>query len=220
LERTYAVKLTYYAFFVVVCMAAAVVWAAEQAGPTLLKEDFSVLDPGWGVPSAMQRVEENRLILQPEVSRSYRTLYQGDVYGDIDARVNVSLTQGPDIQTAGLIFWAADGDHYYAAAVTANGRFGVMRMVNGRWLYPVQFQNSDLLKTGLNAVNEIRVVTRSDSATVSVNGKEVVTFKGHPTMPDNMIGLYADSGADACTWKFWDLLVRKPEPVAAAVGGR
>lgn len=88
-----------------------------------------------------------------------------------------------------------------------------MRLINGRRLYPVQFHDCEVVKKGLDTVNEIRVVSKGNSATVFVNGKDQTTFKGHPTSSQNMIGLYGDSGAEkAYTWKFWDLLVRKPTP--------
>jgi hypothetical protein len=211
-QRILAVKIAILAAVASLSLAHSVARAQENVGPALLKDDFAVLDPGWGMPSARQRVEGNRMILQPEEKTSFSTLYQGDVYGDIDARVNVALAQGPENLEAGLIFWAADGQHYYAATVTADGRYAVMRMVGGRWLYPVQFQKSEALKTGIDAVNEIRVVTRGETATMWGNGKELVTFKGHTPMAENLIGFFADSGSGAATWKFWDLLIRKPAP--------
>ncbi|MBL9094419.1 MAG: hypothetical protein JNL96_24570 [Planctomycetaceae bacterium] len=195
-----------------VCLASSVAFAEEKVGETLFKEDFAVLDPGWGAASDRQRVEGNRLILSPMSNSSYRTLYQGDVYSDIDARAEVALAQGPESNPGGLIFWAADGEHYYVAVVTGDGRFGVMRMVGGRWLYPVQFQKSEALKTGLNAVNEVRIVTHGNTATMYGNGKELVAFTGHPTTSENLIGFFADSSAGENTWSFGKLLIRKPAP--------
>ena len=68
------------------------------------------------------------------------------------------------------------------------------------------------MKTGANAVNEVRIVTKGRSAMMFVNGKQVVAINGFPPSAQSLIGLYGESDSELATWQFSDLVVSAPAP--------
>jgi hypothetical protein len=125
----------------------------------------------------------------------------------MDTCVQLQLVSGDQSQSAGLVFWAKDYSDYYSLSVGANGRFAVTRYVNGRYLYPVGWQDSDVLKKGTGAANQLRVVTKGTQATVYLNDKEVASFKGQAPPGGGSVGLKGESGDQPNVWQFWALKV-------------
>ena len=76
--------------------------------------------------------------------------------------------------------------------------------------------SNDAVAKGVGPANELRIVTLGKTATLYVNGKQIATLKGFPPAGGSRIGLHAESGQTVYTWKFSDLEVRRPAPVAAS----
>jgi hypothetical protein len=185
--------------------------SADDAS-VLLSDDFATLDPAWGESDAYMSVSGNKLNLAPRAGKSYSTFYQGNLFDDADITVKVSLTSGGTDEDAGIVFWGTDLSNYYCACVSPDGRVGVMRNEKGTWLYPLQGKVFDAVIKGVGQTNELRVVTKGKTATVYVNGTQVVSLKGFPPANGSQIGLHAESGDSApYTWAFSDFVVRKPQ---------
>lgn len=182
----------------------------------LLADDFDVLDPAWGHADAVQHVDHNRLLMAPKHDTTYTSLFQGGLFDDVDVRVNVTLVQGGTEQSAGIVFWATDYNNLYVARLFSDGTFGVSRCVEGKWDRAVPDKVLSDINQGLNQRNELRVVTRGDQAWVFINNREVAEFKGLPPKGGSFVGLRAASAADAYTWAFSALRIRRA-PAAADV---
>jgi hypothetical protein len=189
---------------------------AADDDSALFSDDFATLRPGWGQSSASQSVTSNWLILRPPSDSVYRTLYNDAKFENADIRVKVSQTQGTTDEPGGLIFWATDLGSYYAVLIQSDGSLDVVRRMAGQWIFPVPMKARDELRKGISQVNELRVVTSGNVATIYANDKQIAAFKGFPPAGGGKIGMHVESGAGSFTWAFSGLSVRKgPSPAAS-----
>jgi hypothetical protein len=183
---------------------------ARNSDPDLLFADnFTTLDPAWGAASEQVRTDGNKLIVQPKAPGK-RIPYHGDLFGDVDVRVRtVDTTAGVDA-TAGILFWGSDDNDYYLALIRSNREFGIVRLVNHRWLFPVPWQASEAIKQDAGAINELHLVTVGNRLTFSVNGQELAAIRGYPASGGSQIGLYAEPGMPSTIWQFSEFKASKP----------
>lgn len=191
---------------------------ACKGSQLLFEDNFSTLDPAWGVQGPNLSVNNGKLIVQPEINSSYVALNQGNIFEDIDACVKLSQVKSDDpTYSAGLIFWAKDSSDYYYFLVTSDGWYSVKRWVNQRSLAPVDWRKSPAIKNGLGETNHLRVVAGGTKATVYVNDTELITFSGQPPQGGSFVGMIAFSPEKATNknvWEFSEFKVTKPEPGA------
>ena len=180
-----------------------------STGDTIFADDFSTLDPAWGLASGNQRVEGNKLVLQAPVNGTYTTLNQGNLFNDADMRVTISQTQGDTGEPGGIAFWGVDVNSFYVAAIQSNGLFAIFRTTAGRWMFPSYWQKSDAIKQGLGQTNELRVVTQGRLATFYINGQQVAATRGFPPSGGSFVGLHAESGGTQYVWQYSDFKVLK-----------
>jgi hypothetical protein len=188
---------------------------ADDKTDALLQDNFATLDPGWENSSNTLHVEQNKLILQlPNKQNVFDSLYKANIFGDADISIDAQKVKGDDgTEFAGLIFWASDIDNEYVARIEEDGQFAVGRYSNGKLLLPVTWRANDSISKGMTKPNTIRVVTKGMSATVYINGKEAITFKGQPPDGGGFIGIEGSaSGKSAYAWEYSNLVVKKPAP--------
>ncbi len=180
----------------------------------LYEDNFATLDPAWGTLSPNLSINNGKMIVQPDVNKSFTVINQGNILEDIDVCVNVILAKSDDPAwgaSAGLIFWAKDYSDYYYLLVSGNGWFSVNRWVNQRSLRPVPWRENAVIKKGVGQTNQLRVVTKGNQATVYINDTEVISFTGQPAQGGSFIGLTANSPEKSQdVWEFSDLKVTKP----------
>ena len=179
-----------------------------SASPTdglLLTDDFRALNPTWGPPDEYQAVQGNQLLLTPVPNGSRGNFYSGNL-GNIDLRANVTLTKGESNQPAGVAFWQADGQNYYVALLRPDGHVSVVRRHRGIWLHPVPNQMCEEVQArswaGQRGAGRDE---RVDSLHLHQR-KPVFSFRGFPPQGGGGVGLYAESGAEPCTWAFAGLI--------------
>ena len=195
---------------------------ACKGSQVLYEDNFATLNPAWGQQSANLSVNNGKLILQPNVNEGLVLLNQANLLGDMDACINVTMAKSDDpIQSAGLIFWAKDYGDYYYLLVNSDGWFSVNRWVNGNRSATVDWRENAAVKKGVGQINQLRVVTKGNQATVYINDMEAVTFKGQPPDGGGFIGVKGNSAEKSqIVWEFSDLKITKPEapiPTAAPV---
>ncbi len=174
----------------------------------LFQDNFSFLDPAWGVESSKLTVKDGKLIIQPEADKLWSAINQANLFEDMDARIKVRIANSNDLNWGGgLIFWAKGYNDYYYLLINGDGWFAVRRWVGGRSLDPVQWRASPSLKKGVGETNQLRLVTKGAEATVYINDTQVVTFKGTPPQGGGFIGVIGNAPS---TWEFSDLTVMKP----------
>jgi len=189
-----------------------VIHAADPAAE-IFSDDFSTLDPAWSDSEHKLAVEGNKLIVKPLVNRGYHTEYGGTLVKDADIRVKVTqVSGGVSDSDGGITFWKSpDTAEWYEAAIKSDGTAHVVRIMQGKQLFPVSEKAYDSIKKGLNQVNELRVVTKGKMATFYINGQQIATFKGFPPDGGSEFGVYAESGEVVYVWQFSDLMVLKPQ---------
>ncbi len=180
-------------------MAMAAVCLAVTGGlaaKVLFEDKFATLDPAWGVPSAILSANDGKLIITPAKNYTSTYLYQGNVFpNDMEASYIMTFVEaGEPTYGSGLLFWAKDYTEYYCLLINANGWFAVQQLVDGRYLMPVAWCESDAIWKGEGRENQVKVVTKGNQATVFVNEKEVVHFDGQPPGGGSLIGFKVGSG--------------------------
>ena len=173
-----------------------VVVTVSLAGKVLFEDKFTSLDPSWGFPGPSIEAKGGKLIISPKVGITSTLLNQSDVFpNDGESSVTMSFVKaGAPTFGSGLVFWAKDYKENYSVLLTAEGWFGVIRVVAGRNLVPVPWRKSDAIKKGEGVENQIKVVTKGNKATVFINDKEVASFSGQPPQGGTLIGFKVSSG--------------------------
>lgn len=187
---------------------------ACQGSEVLFEDTFETLDPTWGNPDDAYFLENNQLTIMPGYDEYYSALNTMGTYEDMDLCFNLeAIKADPEGNSfAGLIFWAIDFDNYYYVVVTAEQSIGVFRRQRGRVLPQLRWATFDALKPGNGVVNEIRVVTVGNMATIYVNGVEYRSLKGQPPSDGQQIGVRATSPRnDRAVWGFDDFRITVPE---------
>ena len=182
-------------------LALALVLLAVTAGlasKVLFEDKFTALDPSWGAPGPIMDVKDGKLIITPEMSTSQTVLNQGNVFpNDAEGSFAMTFVKAPAPGWgSGLVFWARDYNEYYAVLMNPEGWFAVQRYVAGRYLLPVAWRESDAIKQGEGAENQVKVVTKANKATVFINGKEVISLSGQPPQGGTLIGFKVSSGPE------------------------
>jgi hypothetical protein len=182
----------------------------------LYKDDFTNLDPSWGIPGESLSVKDGKLILRPAHNTTQSVLNQSNVFDDADIAVDVILSTGDPIEPGGLIFWAKDYSKFYCLSIDANGFFNISHFVTDRWLTPVVWTKCEAMNKGIGQVNKLRVVTQGHQATAYINEKQVATFNGQPPHGGSCIGLSGGSGNSLQnTWQFTNIQVVAIPPSSA-----
>jgi len=171
---------------------------ASLAGKVLFEDKFTVLDPAWGAAGPIMDVKDGKLIITPEMNTSQTVLNQGNVFpNDAEGSFAMTFVKAPAPGWgSGLVFWARDYNEYYAVLMNPEGWFAVQRYVAGRYLLPVAWRESDAIKQGEGAENQVKVVTKANKATVFINGKEVISLSGQPPQGGTLIGFKVASGPE------------------------
>jgi hypothetical protein len=198
----------------VTAMAMVLVFASVSLAAKVLFEDkFATLDPSWGAPSAIMNVKAGKFMVTPEKNTTQTIINQANVFPN-DAEITYTMTfvKAPEpTWGSGLVFWAKDYSSYYALLMNANGWFAVQHHVANRYLLPVAWRSNPDIKKGAGAVNEVKVVTKGNKATISVNGKDLITITGQPPQGGSLIGFKVASGTKGSnTVAFGDLKVTQP----------
>src|SRR5262249_3921790 len=91
------------------------------AGETLYEDNFTNLDPSWGMPDERFNVKDGKLTLKPALNTTRSILNQSNVFDDADISVEVSMLTGDTNIPGGLIFWAKDYSDFYCLCIDATG---------------------------------------------------------------------------------------------------
>ncbi len=199
-----------------VMMAMAVVLltvTASLAGKVLFEDKFTSLDPSWGAPGPIMDAKDGKLVITPQKNTSQTILNQANVFPN-DAEIGCTLTfvKAPaPTWGSGPVFWGKDYNEYYCVLINAEGWFAVQRYVAGRYLLPVAWRQSDAIKKGEGAANQVKVVTKDNKAAIFINGKEVISLSGQPPQGGSLIGFKVASGPEgANSVAFSDFQVVQP----------
>jgi hypothetical protein len=164
----------------------------------LFEDKFTTLDPFWGSPSAIINAKDGKLIITADKNMTQFYLNWAHLLpNDMEASYTVAVVKAADPgYSSGLVFWTKDKDAWYAIVTTSNGSFAVLRRIADHTLQPVTLRESDTLKKGEGAENQVKVVTKGNQATIFINGKEVISLAGQPPEGGGPIGFIVTSGPE------------------------
>lgn len=186
---------------------------ACQGKEVLFEDNFETLEPTWGESDDAFYLEDGRLVIKPGLDEYYSALNTAGFYDNIDYCIRItSVHADPKGNSfAGVMFWATDYDNYYYALVAGDGAAGIFRRQRGKTLTQTAWVAFDAIKTGKDAVNELRVVTVGKEASIYVNGKLFKKVRGQPPENGQEIGVRATSPKDErAIYSFDDIKVTTP----------
>jgi hypothetical protein len=186
-------------------------------GKVLFEDGFKSHDPTWGPKDARLEISSGEAVFSPiPGTRTFRW-NRVFVFDDVDACATVRLaknTTDPTSSYAGLMFWVEDNRNFYQAVIAPNGYFTVARVVDGKVQSkrPVDWMKLDVVETGAKEKNTLRVTSKGDQVELSINGKQVASFKGEPPGGPSYIGMLAASAPskNGDTWSITDFKVTAP----------
>lgn len=187
--------------------------AACEGRSILFEDSFDTLQPSWGEVSNSFKIEDKRLVIEPEPDESIWRINQANLYDDIDMCVAMTTITGiePDNTQAGLLFWYVDENNFYVLEQAPNGKASVWRRQRGRWLEQIKWQTVKGAHSGDASINELRVVTRGDRVKVFINETELGEFTGVAPNDGQLIGLFATSPEiGSARYAFDNLKITRP----------
>lgn len=190
---------------VVVAIGLAASPALACKGKTVLFEDnFKDADPAWASGEGFS-IEFGQAKIAVKPNGGLTSLYGGSLFENADMCVDVTIPEAkhPSYTAGGIVFWAQDYGNYYGLFIDANGGGAVVRLQNGKWLYPVSWRKSDGVKVGTGQVNALRVTLKGNTGVAYINDKQFAMFKGQPPANGSQFGLHGESEADRQNaWSF------------------
>jgi hypothetical protein len=187
--------------------------ATCQGRVVLFEDRFERLQPTWGETDDSFQVEGGKLVVAPAPAAYLWRTNQASLYDDVDMCASLTTIEGvePEDAKAGLIFWYVDENNFYVFEYAPNGKASVWRRQRGRWLAQVDWQDVEGANQGDDAVNELRVVTRGDRATLYLNEKQFAEFDGVPPNDGQQIGVFvASPESGTARFAFDSLKVTRP----------
>lgn len=180
-------------------------------GTPAFHDDFKSADPGWELGKSASYVD-GQLAIKAAPNSAFSVLYRSLLYKNaticLDVKTPIAINNSND--GAGLIFWAANYANYYLVKVMVDGRYRISRLLNSDWLTVVPNTKFEGLKQGYGVVNRIKVSTAGNFATLYLNDRKVLDFKGQPPRLGGSVGMYGKSEKEQPNeWRFLDIAVVK-----------
>jgi hypothetical protein len=193
-------------------MFAAIVALGMWSGPafackgaqTLLRDDFTDEDPAWALTDhTVAQIGDGAMKVQSAVNKYFNLYYQGMNFPGADACIDIVSPPTPSktVTQAGLGLWTAKGWNFIY--ISSDGTAGVTGLQDNNWINPVPARKFDGIKTGANAVNQLRLVWSAppaDNSTAApnpyvqifINDKSFIKYKTVQNT-DRSLSIYADT---------------------------
>jgi hypothetical protein len=187
--------------------------AATTAGCTgkaKLDNALSADDPSWPSPDDVFSIGDGKIQLTAEADKGAWVQYGGALFDDADICVDISVSgvTDPSGSYGGLLFWFVDADNYYGFHYDPAGDASILRMQNGKLLWPVRWRKVPTLKTGSDAVNSLRVTLKGNSITSYINGQQFFKVNGDQPKGGGQFGFDGFSEkANPNPWTFTNLKI-------------
>lgn len=189
---------------VLACGIAATPALACKGKNVLFEDSFKEADPAWASGEGFA-IDFGAAKITVKPNGGLTSLYGGSLFEDADMCVDVTMPEAnkPQYTAGGIVFWAQDYGNYYGLFIDAAGAAAVIRLQNGKWLYPVSWRKADSVKPKPGDVNMIRVTLKGNTGVAYINDKQFAMFKGAPPANGSQFGLHGESEADRSnTWSF------------------
>lgn len=162
-------------------------YAACEGKNIQFSDDFSRPSASWG-PASNQVFRNGKYIMTVEPNGTVAD-WPDDalVSGDYSICAKVKLPLDPNgAAGSGLVFWIdpvknkQGGRNLFMAMISPDKFYWVVKQVDGTKSNVIEPVQSDMVRTGPNAINEIVVLIRGVHGTLMINDKAVGDFTGEP----------------------------------------
>ena len=182
-----------------------------------LYDDFKPPKGGWDETSEAFFFKDGRMVLKLDANTTQAQLYLPLLVKAVT--ICSEIISPPEVKsqdgnaTGGIIFWATNNRNYYLAQIYINGSYDIWRRSVGSWITVVPRTKADSIRQGPNAVNQLKVTTGINAATLAINGTKIIDFRGQTPNRGWMTGLYGQSEEAAPNeWRFSSIAVIKDPP--------
>ncbi len=150
-------------------------------------DDFSHPSASWA-PSSKDVFRDGKYIMTVEPNAMIADWPDAPLFsGNYSICVKIKLPADPNgAAGSGVIFWIdpmknkQGGRNLYMAMISPDGFYWVSKQIDGAKSNVIEPVQSDLVRTGPNAVNEIVVALRDDGGTLMINDKSAGDFTAQP----------------------------------------
>jgi hypothetical protein len=191
---------------------AAIDTSCKPSGAAAFYDDFKTPDGGWGQVADTRFFKDGQMVLRPMINASRSWIYFPLLFRNVV--ICSEIVSPPEIKNpngeagGGIMFWATEYEHYYEAMIYTDGSYGIWRRASGKWVSVVARTPAPGLRQGPNAVNQLKVATGSNRATLFANGTKLLDFWGQPPGRGGAVGLFGESEKEAANeWKFSGIAV-------------
>ncbi len=191
----------------------------REDGPAFY-DDFKSPDRGWGQTGPTYYFNDNQMVLKSKENAAEQRIYlpllfkHATICSEFTSPAELKKVDGT--ASAGIAFWASDYQNYYIAVVYTDGTYASYRKIAGSWSTVVPRAKAASIRSGTNVVNQMKIATGENVASMFVNGVKVVDIWGQPLARGGSAGLYGQSEADAQNeWKFSSIAVARLDDAAA-----
>ena len=161
--------------------------AACEGKNVQFADDFSHPSTSWA-PSGKDVFRDGKYILTVEPNAMIADWPDAPLFsGSYSVCVKVKLPTDPNGSAgSGVIFWVdpvknkQGGRNLFMAMISPDGFYWVSKQIDGTKSNVIEPVQSDLVRTGPNAVNEIVITLRDDRGTLVINNKSAGNFAGQP----------------------------------------
>jgi hypothetical protein len=168
------------------------------AAQVVLSDPLTSWPLNFGAQTANVMLKDGAVHIVESGSAGNWETFSGFSFTDMDASVTISA-QTATGSAAGLLFWATGpSDFFYFGVADVAGTFSIYRYVSangGAWQAIFPFTANAAVKTGVGAVNTLRLVTKGNSAALFVNGQSLGTLDLQAPSAGGTVGIYAEGQA-------------------------
>lgn len=198
-------------------------FAACGSGTPIFEDKFTDTLGGWDPDENFRIADGAVAMVIAKGIVSYSELNNAFLVRDADICVTATFpaaavvgktVDGKDNSVSiGIIFGALDYKNYYQMQISADGKYGLWRKADSRWIEIIKKADSAAIKTGFGARNQIEVEIKGGIATLFANGQKLGASRIQLPDGEARFGLYAellDKGTADVPVKFQDFIVTKP----------
>jgi hypothetical protein len=138
------------------------------------------------------------IVASATASSAWWKTYPGFSFTDMDATVTITANTATG-NAAGLIFWSTGPSDFFLFTVSGTvGSFSLQRHIsaNGSWQILVPYTANGAVKNGVGAVNALRIVTKGNSAALTINGQSIGTLAVQAPAGGGTVGIEGEGQAD------------------------
>lgn len=162
----------------------------------LVADDFSPPDPKWArfdtEESAVYALAGELYLEDRGQGTSVYTPLIGENYVDVDVNVDVRHVQGSVNNWIGVLCRQQGEQDYYLLAISADGYYLVLRVVDGEATPLVGPEYSEEIRSG-KAENHLRAMCRGTSLSLWVNGELIAVTSDSALYEAGNVALFADA---------------------------